>query len=63
MPQTLQTDTNIAMLHGNMLVIDVPVPAAKTVTSLVVQPRPMYQIEPSPVGEKADRTDRNQYGG
>lgn len=63
MPNTIQTGTNIAIMHGNMLVIDQPVPAAKTVTSVAVQPRPMYQTEPSPVGEKADSIERDQYGG
>lgn len=61
--KTLKTGTEIALMQGNMVVIAQPVPAAKTIESVAVQPRPMYQNGPSDVGEKADSIEGSQYSG
>lgn len=61
--KTLKSNTDIGLMQGNMVVMAQPVPAAKTIESAAVQPRPRYDTLPSPVGEKADSIDRSQYSG
>lgn len=58
--QTVKTGTAYSLLIGNQVLIHQPVPASRTVTSIAVQSRPMYQTEPSPVGEKADNIKEEQ---
>lgn len=42
--QTKRSGTNVQLLPGNQVAINVPVPVQHTVDSVLVQPRPRYDV-------------------